>query len=103
MACGAAGMSEADFWGGEMRDAMLRVSGYQEMQQGIYRSRWEQARLICDVVVACMTKSKSAGIKFAWEEKKPGARAELTPEQVAAAERRQKKLDKLMKEWPLKT
>ena len=95
-------MTEADFWGGEMRDAMLRVSGYQEMQQGIYRSRWEQARLICDVFVACMTKSKSAGIKFAWENQRL-EKAELTPEQSKDAERRRQKLDKLMKEWPLKT
>jgi hypothetical protein len=98
MACGAAGMSESDFWDGEMRDALLRVSGYREMEQAEYRAGWEQARLVCDVVVACLTKSKKAGIEFSWDKKSAQA-PQLTPEQAEERRRRREKLDKLAIEW----
>jgi hypothetical protein len=99
MACGAAGMSESDFWGGEVRDALLRISGYREMERAAYRAGWEQARLISDVVVACMTKSKSAGIKFAWDNRSAPPPKQQTPEQAQALLKRREKLDKMAIQW----
>jgi hypothetical protein len=92
-------MSESDFWAGELRDALIRISGYREVEQAEYRAGWEQSRLVCDVIVACsMSKSKSAGIKFSWDAQAPKPR-QLSPEQIERQKAKRAKLDKLALEW----